>query len=157
ARAACVSAAADLALLRVGEGDELETVAVAGPAALVAELHGERVRRTELPDARVAVLDEAPSFVRRVVERAGADAFIVLPVRANGTSAVLELYRGGVFSPSEELVAELAAGQAALVLRAFSAAPDTNGAAARRALELAGDALAAAGRSTEPAAELVHL
>jgi serine phosphatase RsbU (regulator of sigma subunit) len=159
AKAACSSTGAEVALVRVLEpsGGELETVAVAGPAALVAELHGDRVPPTELRDGRVDLRDEAPEGVRRVAERVGADAFLVLPVRANGTPATLELYRGGSFTPSEELVAELVAGQAALVLRALTVDHDADGGPARRALELAGEALAAALDETEPAAELVRL
>jgi serine phosphatase RsbU (regulator of sigma subunit) len=159
AKAACSSTGAELALMRVLEpsGGQLEAVAVAGPAALVAELHGDRVLVSELRDGRIDLRDEAPQGVRRVAERAGADAFLVFPVPVNGTPATLELYRGGSFTPSEELVAELVAGQAALVLRAFTADRDADRGPARRALELAGEALAAALDETDPAAELVRL
>jgi len=158
-KAACSSTGAELALVRVLEpsGRTLEAVAVAGPAALVAELHGDRVPRTELRDGRIDLREEAPPGVRRVAERTGADAFLVFPVRANGTPATLELYRVGSFTPSEELVAELLAGQTALTLRAFTDDHDADAGAARRALELAGEALAAPFDETDSAAELVRL
>ena len=159
ARAARSSTGAELVLVRVLEpsGAELETVAVAGPAALVAELYGDRVLRAELRECRVDILDEAPPGVSRIAERIGAQAFLILPVRANGTPATLELYRGGPFTPTDELVAELVAGQVMLVLRAFTTAHDAGGGPARRALELAGEALAAALHESDPAAELVRL
>jgi serine phosphatase RsbU (regulator of sigma subunit) len=159
AQAARSSTGSELALVRVLESStgELETVAVAGAAALVAELQGDRVSGDELRDGRVELPDEAPPGVSRVAERAGADAFLVLPIRPNGCTATLELYRVGSFAPSEQLVGELVAGQVALVLRAFTADQDADGGSARRALELAGEALAAALHETEPAAELVRL
>ena len=137
AEAARAAAGADAVVVRVPDGDELEAVAVAGPAAFVAELEGDRVRPGGGADARVA-------------ERINATA--VLNVESGAAS--LELYRGAPFSPSEELAADLAAGLAALVLRAFAADPATT---ARPPLELAGEALAAALHETAPAAEVVRL
>ncbi len=158
AGAARVAAGADLALVRVrSRPDELGIAAVAGPAALAAELEGTRVPASELPEALVDLLEEAPAGVRRVAARAGVAAVLVLPIRFDGTAACLELYRSGPFSAAEQLAAELAAGQAALVLRAFAAGPGAAGAPARQALELAGEALAAAVDESEPAGELVRL
>jgi serine phosphatase RsbU (regulator of sigma subunit) len=157
ADAARVAAGADVALVRVVFADRLETAAVAGSAALAAELEGDRVPVAELPDLRVDLLAEAPPGVRRVAARTGAGSILVLPVRLDGTAAVLELYRAGPFSPSEQLAAELTAGQVALVLRAFAPGPSTDAGVARHALDLAGDALAAALHETAPAAEVVRL
>ncbi len=111
----------------------------------------------ELPDLRVDLLAEAGPSVRRVAARSGAGSILVLPVRVDGTAAVLELYRAGPFSPSEQLAAALAAGQTALVLRAFAPGPSTDAGIARHALDLAGDALAAALHETAPAGEVVRL
>ena len=157
ADAARVATGADVALVRVVSADRLETAAVAGSAALAAELEGDRIHAAELPDLRVDLLDEAPPGVRRVAARTGADSILVLPVRLDGTTAVLELYRAGPFSPSEQLAAELTAGQVALVLRAFAPGPSTGAGVARHALDLAGDALAAALHETAPAGEVVRL
>src|SRR5579863_2599568 len=118
--AARASTGADVALVRVRTGDLLETVAVAGSAALAAELEGDRVPASELPAGRVDLLSDAGAGVLRVAGRVHAGSVLVLPVRLDGGAATLELYRAGPFSPSEELAAELAAGHAALVLRAFA-------------------------------------
>jgi serine phosphatase RsbU (regulator of sigma subunit) len=159
AEAARVAAGADLALARVALGDVLETVAVAGPAALAAELEGTQVARRELPDVVVAELDEAPAAVRRVAGRASAAAVLVVPVGGEPPTASLELYRAAArFAPEERLAAELAAGEAALVLRAF--AGDAAGAAellARPSLELAGEALAAALEDGDAADDVVRV
>jgi serine phosphatase RsbU (regulator of sigma subunit) len=117
---------AEVAVIRSGG----EAVAVAGPAALAAELEGDREGR--------------------IAERIHARCVLDLP--AGGAS--LELYRSDPFSPAEELAADLAAGLTALVLRAFSVDPT---APARHALDLAGEALAAALHETAPAAEVVRL
>jgi hypothetical protein len=157
ADAARVAAGADVALVRVVSADRLETAAVAGSAALAAELEGDRIPASELPDLRVDLLAEASRGVQRVAARTGAASILVLPVRLDGTAAVLELYRAGPFSPSGQLAAELTAGQVALVLRAFAPGPPTDAGVARHALDLAGDALAAALHETAPAAEVVRL
>ncbi|HEY2073365.1 MAG TPA: SpoIIE family protein phosphatase [Gaiellaceae bacterium] len=137
ADAARAATGADAVLVRVAEGDELEAVAVAGPAALAAELVGDRVARSEFPDSRVA-------------ERIHASA--VLRLAAGSTS--LEFFRSGPFSASDELAADLAVGLVALVLRAFAVDASDSG---RQALDLAGEALAAALHETAPAAEVVRL
>jgi len=158
AGAARVASGADVALVRVrSRRDELETAAVAGPAALAAELEGTRVPASELPEELVDLLEEAPEGVRRVAARVGVAAVLVLPIRFDGTAACLELYRSDPFSAAEQLAAELAAGQAALVLRVFAAGQEAAGVPARQALELAGEALAAAVDASEPAAEVVRL
>jgi serine phosphatase RsbU (regulator of sigma subunit) len=137
ADAARTATGAEIAVIRVPAGHELEAVAVAGSAALAAELEGDRVP-ADAADGRVA-------------ERIGADAVL----RLTSGSATLELYRSGAFSASEEMAADLAAGLASLVLRAF-ASTSADG-AATPPIELAGEALAAALHETAPAAEVVRL
>jgi serine phosphatase RsbU (regulator of sigma subunit) len=141
-------AGADLAVVRVVVGDALETTAVAGPASLAAELVGELVPASELPEARVDLIERAPPSALRVAQRAGAGSVLLLPV----DGAVLELYGAGPFSLGDELLGELAAGLVGLALRAFSSTPP-----APQALDLAGEALAAALHETEPAGEVVRL
>jgi serine phosphatase RsbU (regulator of sigma subunit) len=142
------AAGADLTVIRVAAGDRLETTAVAGQAALAAELEGERAPLSDLPDGRVDLLEDAPPSVRRVAERARARAILVLPV----DGAVVELYRNSPFSVADELAGELTAALVAVTLRAFAAGPP-----GREALDLAGEALAAALHETSPAEEVVRL
>src|SRR5436189_273879 len=92
--------------------------------------------------ALAGALDDLAEAARRAAARAAARSVLVLPINVDGTGATLELFRsGGPFSPGERVAAELAAAQAALVLRAFAAAGvravET---LARPALELAGEA-----------------
>jgi serine phosphatase RsbU (regulator of sigma subunit) len=152
--AARSAAGADIALVRIAAGDQLEAVAVAGPSALAAELEGTRLAVGELPGSSTAELDECPAPVRRAAARAGARSVLLIPVRTGELPASLELYRvGGEFTPAERLAAEFAAGLTGLVLRAFAdgATDDAEG-LARPALELAGEALAAAlGAANAPA------
>jgi serine phosphatase RsbU (regulator of sigma subunit) len=142
--AARAATGADLALTRVASGDVLETVAVAGPASLAAELDGTQRPVDELPNAATIDLEDAPAFARSVALRAAAQAVVVVPIRGGSVTASLELYRQRPsFSEADLACAELAAAHAVLVLRAHG-----HGAAAmpneRPSLELAGEALAAA-------------
>ena len=151
------AASADVALVRVRDAaGELETVAVAGPAALAAELEGSRLSADELPEARVDLLEEAPPGVRRVADRTGLDAVLVLPIRVGGLVACLELYRADPFTTADQLAGELAAGQTGLLLRAFGDVAGAPGAPAV-GLDLAGEALAAALDDAEPATGVVRL
>jgi serine phosphatase RsbU (regulator of sigma subunit) len=159
AEAARVAVGADLALVRTQSGDVLEAVAVAGPAALAAELEGTRLPADELPAEPSDDLSAAPGAIRRAAGRAAARAFLLVPVRSAGRLASLELFRAGApFSEVERAGAELAASATALVLRAFT----LDGALAdeplaRPALELAGEALAAAIDEADTAGEVVRL
>jgi serine phosphatase RsbU (regulator of sigma subunit) len=137
AEGARVATGADVVIVRVADGADLEAVAVAGPAAIAAELEGDRVLRG----------DESRSHV---LERIDGAAVLCVPAG----SASLELYHGAPFTASEELAADLAAGLVAIVLRAFSV---DEGAPGEHALDLAGEALAAALHETAPAAEVVRL
>jgi serine phosphatase RsbU (regulator of sigma subunit) len=157
AEAARSAAGAELALVRVAtaDGAHLETAAVAGPAPLAAELAGTRCSAADVPERTLDLLDGAPAAVRRTAEKAGARSILAVPIRVDGTAATLELYRGGPFSPSEQLAAELAAAETALVLRAF--AVQAVGGERGPTLELAGAALAAALDETAPAAEVARV
>ena len=159
ANAARVVARADLVVVRIPVEARLEAVAVAGPPALAAELEGTHLPAGELPQATLTSLADAPGAVRLAASRAAADALVLVPIRANGTAASLELYRVGQdFSEAERLGAELAAHHAALVLRAF-AAGDGDAVEFPRpsVLELVGEALAAAFDETDTASEISRI
>ena len=159
ANAARVVARADLVVVRIPVEARLEAVAVAGPPALAAELEGTHLPAGELPQATLTSLPDAPGAVRHAASRAAADALVLVPIRANGTAASLELYRVGQdFSEAERLGAELAAHHAALVLRAF-AAGDGDAVEFPRpsVLELVGEALAAAFDETDTASEISRI
>ena len=159
AEAARTVSGADLAIIRIPSGDGLEAVAVAGPAALAAELEGTRLLADELPETTVAKLDRLPAAVRRAAGRAGARAVLLVPLRADGLAASLELYRAGAaFTELERLSTELAGGLAALVLRAFAGgAAGVAATPARPALELAGEALAAVLDEAHAASDLARV
>ena len=156
AHAARAITRADVAVIRVQTaGDRLEAVAVSAPPALAAELEGTRMPLDELPRAPVDDLGSAPGCVRRTAERAAARAVLVLPLG----DAALELYRATEpFDETERRLGELAGAQMRLVLRAF---PSSSGAVtsafAQPALELAGEALAAALDTTHTAAEIARV
>ena len=158
AEAARLVSVADLALVRVPLGEELETVAVAGPAALAAELDGTHVPAGDLPQSTVTDLAVAPAGVRHAAARAGAEFVLVIPVRTDASAGTLELYRAGApFTRGERFAAELAAGQAALVLRVFDGAPRPVDELPRPALELAGEVLGAALGESDSASEIVRV
>jgi serine phosphatase RsbU (regulator of sigma subunit) len=157
AEAARIAAGADLALVRCSSGGPLEAVAVAGPAALAAELEGTHLPADELPPEPTADLASAPVAVRRAALRAASPALLLIPVRTADRLASVELYRSGrPFGEAERLAAELAAGQVALVLRAF-ALNDSAAPVAHPALELAGEALAAALGAGDTAGDLARV
>jgi serine phosphatase RsbU (regulator of sigma subunit) len=135
----------------------LEAVAVAGPETLAAELEGTVLPADELPDAPLADLGRAPAATRRLAERVGASSLLLIPVHADGLAVSLELFRAGEpFAAEQRLAAELCAAEAALVIRAFAADGDASS-LARPALELAGEALAAALHEQDAASEVVRL
>ena len=159
AEAAQAVSGAEIALVRALDdgGERLEAVAVAAPRALAAELYGTVLPAAELPEAPLDDLARAPAAVRRVAEQTGATRLLLVPGRADGTAVSLELLRSGEpFAAEQRLAAELCAGQAALVLRAFAADGDVSS-LARPALELAGEALAVALQEDDAAAEVVRL
>jgi serine phosphatase RsbU (regulator of sigma subunit) len=159
AEAARTIAGAEVALVRVRAGDYFETVSVAGPRALAAELEGTRLPAGELPAEALYVLADAPDAVRRAAARAAARSLLLVPISVDGTGATLELFRSGApFGEAERVAAELAAGQAALMLRAFAGGGvRAVEALPSRALELAGEALAAVLDAAHTAPELVRV
>src|SRR3954447_3686958 len=162
AGAARLVSGAEIAIVRVRApgSDRYEAVAVAGPPTLGAELEGSFFHAAELPGEPVDSLDDAPEAVRRAAARVGARSLLLVPVAAEGGGATMELYRaGGEFTRSERLGAELAASYAALVLRAFAGDGSARAVEtlARPALELAGEALAAALDESHSAGELVRV
>jgi serine phosphatase RsbU (regulator of sigma subunit) len=159
ADAARAVAEAEVAVVRAfdGSGEGLEAVAVAAPQTLAAELEGTVLPVTELPGVSLDELGQAPPTVRRAAERTGATRLLLVPARADGCAISLELLRSGEpFGAEQRLAAELCAAQAVLVLRAFAAGGDASS-LARPALELAGEALAAALHEQDAAAEVVRL
>ena len=157
ADAARAASGSDLVVLRVQADDErLEAVAVAGAPALAAELEGTLLPLAELPRSPLTEADEVPPCVRRAAERAAARALLVVPV--HGTRAAsLELYRVEPFDEEGRQVAEVVAGATRLVLRAFEGGAAAAAELARPALELAGEALAAALDTTHTAAEVARV
>src|SRR5947209_1358130 len=156
AAAACSITSADVALIRVPTGDgDLEAAGVAAPAPLAAELAGTRLAAAELPSRALDKLPPAPAATRRAAELAGAsELFLVV---AGDAGVALELFRAGEpFSTDERYAAELCAAQALLVLRAFGSANPVE-ALARPALDLAGEALAAALHDGDRPGEIVRL
>jgi serine phosphatase RsbU (regulator of sigma subunit) len=159
ADAARAVSGAEVALVRALDesAERLEAVAVAAPQALAAELEGTALPAGDLPDVPLGELARAPAAVRRIAERTGSTQLLLVPVRAEGCAVSLELLRAGEpFGAEQRLAAELCAAQAVLVLRAFAADGDASS-LARPALELAGEALAAALHEQDAAAEVVRL
>jgi serine phosphatase RsbU (regulator of sigma subunit) len=102
-------------------------------------------------------LGKAPAGVRRIAERAGATRLLLVPARADGYAASVELFRSREpFGAEQRLGAELCAAQAALILRAFALRGDASS-LARPALELAGEALAVALEEEDAATEVARL
>jgi serine phosphatase RsbU (regulator of sigma subunit) len=159
AEAAQAVSGAEIALVRAldDSGERLEAVAVAAPRALAAELYGGVLPAAELPEATLDDLAGAPAAVRRIAEQTGATRLLLVPARADGTAVSFELLRSGEpFGAEQRLAAELCAAQAALVLRAFALGGEVSS-LTRPALELAGEALAAALEEEDAGAEVVRV
>jgi sigma-B regulation protein RsbU (phosphoserine phosphatase) len=163
AEAAARAVGADVAVARVADdaGRRLDACAVvAGSAAISAELEGSRVPVEEVPDAEESDLARLPAAVRRAAERARASSVLLLPVHVDGQlRGSLELMRRRrQFDDGERRIARLAAGQAALAIRAFGAYDSSRaGADARRLLGVAGDALAAGADESRTAEQVARL
>jgi serine phosphatase RsbU (regulator of sigma subunit) len=150
------AAAADLAVLRIVEKDELVARGVAGGASLAAEIEGSRVD-DRVPDRELDRAADLPPGLRRVAERAGVGATFLVPVRLDGrVVALLELHRSrGAFGAAEREAARVAAGQAGLVLRAY--ADGTEVGPSSSALTLTAEALAAGGDGLRGAERIARL
>jgi serine phosphatase RsbU (regulator of sigma subunit) len=150
ASAAARATGAEVAVVRVVDDGaaQLSACAVASAsAAVAAELEGSRFAVAELPAEEEGDLARMPDAVRRAAERVRATAVFQIPVQADGRPVgSLELMRAGVpFDDAERRIARLAAGQAALAIRAFQGDGEGPPGAAdpARGLALAGEALAA--------------
>jgi serine phosphatase RsbU (regulator of sigma subunit) len=161
ALAAREAARADAVVVRIlADGaSDLGAVAVAASATLAAELEGDRLPLDELPAGPVDSPADAPAAVRRAAARAGARSLLLVPVDVSGRTATLELFRSGpAFTPDDRHVAGLIAGHVALALRAFGGSEAGPGPGlVRPALELAGEALAAALDDAHAPGEVVRL
>jgi serine phosphatase RsbU (regulator of sigma subunit) len=169
ARTAAAATGATLAVVRVPDrsGGLPARGVWSASAALGAELEGSRILLEELGTEEQSDVEKLPPPIRRVAQRSGSAAVLVVPARAEGgVLASLELMRPGErFSPADRMVAQIAVHQAGLLVRAFE---PPNGAAngestLAAALELAGRALTAgteearsAERIARLAAELTH-
>ncbi|MGH3008767.1 MAG: SpoIIE family protein phosphatase [Gaiellaceae bacterium] len=160
AEAARVVTGADVALVRIPDesGEWLEAVAVAASESLAAVLDGTGLAVADFPAAPVDDLALAPAAVRRAAERSGATNFFLAPAAAEDCGVSLELLRTGEpFGPEERFAAELCAAHALLVLRGFRAGGSPVDVLARPALDLAGEALAAALNEGDGPGEVVRL
>jgi len=149
ARAAANAVGADLVVVRVLDPDGfLRTRAlIAASQALAAELEGSRYPLAEPGSTAEGVRDALADAVDRTAARLGAETGLVVPVLVGGHPAgSLELYRARKpITAGEERVAQLAAAQAGLAVRAFDSVSAGNGSLTPvlASLDLAGDALAA--------------
>jgi serine phosphatase RsbU (regulator of sigma subunit) len=154
-------AGAEVAVVRVRAvgSERFEAVAVSGPSGLAAELEGTFVPAGEMPGEPIDSLDRAPVAIARAAARAGSTHLLLVPVETAGTAATIEVYRSrGAFTPAERLGVDLTASSAALALRAFAGGAHGAGdALTRPALELVGEALAAALDESHTAVELVRV
>jgi serine phosphatase RsbU (regulator of sigma subunit) len=155
------AAAADVAIVRVLDpvGGHLSARAVAASEALAAELEGTRVEAEELS---LEVLDDlalAPEAVRRAAARVAAQSLLLVPVELRGrVLGTVELLRTRAFGADERRVGRLAAGQVALVLRAFGVDGSRDfPSIATPAIELAGEALAAGSGGSRTPDEVTRL
>jgi serine phosphatase RsbU (regulator of sigma subunit) len=162
--ATAAATGAEVVVARVVDPDgtraSARSVHTASPA-LAAELEGSRVAIVELPPAEVDERGELPLALRRLLERAGGQAALHVPVFARGRLVgALELVRAtDGFDATDRLLARLGADQIGTAVRAFE--PDglrREGAdASARALELAGEALAVGSDRTRTSEEIVRL
>jgi serine phosphatase RsbU (regulator of sigma subunit) len=162
ARAAADAAGASVAVVRVLEGDGglRARVVVGESAAVAAELEGSRLSPADV-SGEADESDPLPAAVSAAAARAGAAAVLLEPVTAGGALVgTLELMRAqGSFRDEERLLARMAADHVASAIRTFDRAR-RNGAAAgvvEQALELAGEALVAAGDESATETEIARV
>ncbi len=149
ARSAGLASSAELAIVRVADSDELVAASVwARSAVVAAELEGTRLANAAAPGIRELAPGDAPAAIREAAGRVGANAILIAPA---GDSAWIELYRRAPFDDAARAAALLAAEHVALTLEPAGARQDSD------ALEVAGDALAAASDEHELADHVVRL
>jgi serine phosphatase RsbU (regulator of sigma subunit) len=162
AEAAAAATGAALAVVRVPDRSSgLPARGVwSASASLGAELEGSRLALADLGTEECDETDELPPAVRRLAERSGAVGVLVVPALGpGGIQASLELMRPQErFSPSDRMLAKIAAHEAGLLVRAFDPANGTaNGSGVSFALELAGRALAAGAEEARTAERIARL
>ena len=123
ARAAAAGTGATLAVVRVPDrsGGLPARGVWSTSAALGAELEGSCLRLDEIGVEEQTELGRLSAPMRRLAERSGAGGVLFVPALAeNHVLASLELMRPGEpFSASDRLLAQIAAYQAGLLVRAF--------------------------------------
>ncbi len=157
---------ADVVVARVVDDStgDFRSVAVATTSsAVAAELEGSRFPGDQLSSSEeIDEVERLPDAVRRAAERVRAGAVLQLPVLAGSEVAgTLELMRSSsaAFDGAQRRLARLAAGQAGLAIRAFrgDAAARSDALEPGRALELAGDALAAGADEARTAEQVTRV
>jgi serine phosphatase RsbU (regulator of sigma subunit) len=163
ARAAAAGMGATLAVVRVPDGSGgLPSRGVwSTSAALGAELEGSRLAMQDVGTEERTEAGDLPTPLRRLAEQSGAAGVLLIPALADGrVLASLELMRPGEpFSATERTLAQIAAQQAGLLVRAFE--PPDGGTDGRTtlsaALELAGRALTAGAEEARSADRIARL
>jgi len=118
------AAHADVAIVRADVDGRAAALGVAtGSQALAAELARSGFALDELPRRDESELARMPTVVQRTAKRVRASAVLLLPVHVDGrVGGSLELFRAGEpFDDGEIRLAQLAAAQASLAVRAFGA------------------------------------
>ena len=161
AEAAARAARADVVVVRVTDEARasLTACAVATTSAAVgAELEGSRLPLAGFPEDEASDADRLPDGVRRAAQRVGASTVLLIPVQVDGRlEGSVELMRvGDAFGDAERRLARLAAGQAALAIRAFAAGPGIGGVDTEVTLGLVGEALAAGADELRTADEIAR-
>jgi serine phosphatase RsbU (regulator of sigma subunit) len=161
ARAAVDALGASVAVARVREGGWLRAHAVVTASrALAATLEGSRLPAGDVAMEPVEQADALAPGLLPAVAAAAADAVLQLPVVARGELVgSLELMRGRhAFTPAERVLAGAIATHVGAAISAFRfAAERRERVEPERALELAGEALAAAAEEGGAAEEIVRL
>src|SRR2546425_5398709 len=113
--------------------------------AVAAELEGTRLLLEDVPEHEESDPDRLPQAVRRAAARVQASSALLIPVEIDGRveGSVELLRRGRDFDDGERRLARLAAGQAALAIRAFRNGVGAGSVDAETVLNVAGEALAA--------------
>ncbi len=161
AEAAARAAGADVVVVRVADEPRawLNAYAVATTSAAVgAELESSRLPLAGVPEDESSDADRLPDGVRRAAERVGASSVLLIPVRVDGRlEGSVELMRAGApFDDVERRLARLAAGQAALAIRAFAGRPGAGEVDTEATLGLVGEALAAGADELRTADEIAR-
>jgi serine phosphatase RsbU (regulator of sigma subunit) len=161
AEAAARAAGAEVVVVRIADDARasLNACAVATSSAAVgAELEGSRLPLADVPEHEVSDADHLPEGVRRAAERVQASSVLLIPVQIDGrVEGTVELMRAGdAFDDAERRLARLAAGQAALAIRAFEGRGGNGEIDAEATLGLAGEALAAGADGIRTADEITR-